>query len=272
MLTFYDISLAVARIVLPDMLVDGESTASATTSVSDSLNIIQQDEHFSKGIVWLNSGTYAGRVIPITTHFGNKVSWTTALAGAAGTGILFTVAPRVYPLTTIRSAIMQALWDTYVETENTSLTGDGETLEFTLPSGVFDVKRVRIQHATEETDKYYSNHWREKNGKIKFDYGFAPEDDYTIVLIHRDEHPVLSAYNTEVNHEIDTNWLKYQAAKYLLDYGMGKYGTQAEYRIEERMGFVMEALKNKKPRRSLDVQIVSAGMPGTSLGSTTRNP
>lgn len=272
MKTFYDLSLDVARIVIPDMLVDGEVTASATTSITDTENIVQQDEHFSKGILWINSGTYSGRVIPITTHFGNKVNWATALAGAPATGVLFTIAPRVYSLPVIRAKIMQALYDTYVEDEDDTLTGDGETLEFTLPTGVYDIKRVRIEHPTDATNFYYSSHWKPKNGKIKFDYGFAPEDNYKVVLIHAAQHDTLSSYNSEVNHEIDTNWLKLKAAEYLLDYGMGKYGGQKEYRIEERMNFVREKLVAKSPRRSIDVTIRSAGMPSVSLGNTTRNP
>lgn len=272
MKTFYDISLDVARIVMPDMLLDGEVTASTTTGITDTLNIVQQDEYYSKGIIWINSGTYAGRVFALTTNFGNKVNWTTALAGAPAAGVLFTIAPRVYTLPTLRAKIMQALWDTYIEDEEDTLIGDGTTLEFTLPTGVYDVKRVRIQHPTEAANFYYSAHWKVKDGKIKFDYGFSPEDDYKIVLVHAAQHAILSAYNSEVNHEIDTNWLKYQAAKYLLDYGMGRYGGQKEYRIEERMNFTLEALRSLSPRRSVDITIHSAGMPSTSLGATTRNP
>lgn len=272
MKTLYDISLEVAQIVMPDMLIDGEVTAATTTSITDTLNLVQSDERFSRGILWINSGTYSGRVIPITSHFGNKINWATALAGAPATGVLFTVAPRVYPFTTIRAKIMQALYDTYIEDEEDTLIGDGTTLEFNLPTGVYDVKRVRIEHPTDSKDNYYSSHWKPKNGKIKFDYGYAPEDDYKIILIHATQHGTLSAYNSELNHEIDHNWLKYQAAKYLLDWGMGKYGGQAEYRIEERMNFVMEALRNKSPRRSIDITIRSAGMPGTNLANTTRTP
>lgn len=272
MRTLYDLTLEVARIVIPDMLVDCEATAATTTSLTDTANLIQTDEKFNKGILWIHSGTYAGQVISISSHYGNKVNWATALAGAPATGTLFTIAPRVYPYTSIRAAIMRALYDTYVEAEDDTLVGDGETLEFTLPTGVFEVKKVRIQRATDATDFYYSAHWHVKNGKIKFDFGYAPEDDYEVVLIHKTQHDLLSTYDDRIDNEIDYNWLKYQAAKYLLDYGMGKYGSQSEYRIEERMNFVMDALRGKSPRNSIDVQIRSAGSRPHSIGNITQNP
>ena len=43
---------------------------------------------------------------------------------------------------------MQALDDTYVDDEDSTLDGDGVTLEFTLPAGVIDIKEVWIENQT----------------------------------------------------------------------------------------------------------------------------
>ena len=56
-------------------------------------------------------------------------------------------------------------------------------------------------------------------------------------------------YDDEIDQLINEDWLCHKAAFYLLDWGMGTYKAQAEYRIEERMNFVLESLKTLKPRK-----------------------
>ena len=248
MLTLADISLAVARIVTPDNLISGTATAGTTTSLTDTVNLTTPTAYFDKGILWMESGTNSGKILTVTGNPANKLNFAT-LADAIAIGDRYTVARPIYPLNQIKAAIMQALDETYIEGEDATLTGDGETLEFTLPTGVWDVIRVRIEHASYPEQCYISSHWKEQSGKIKFDYGYAPEDDYSIRLYFKDQHPALTAATTEIDSEIDTNWLKYKAAEYLLLWGMGVYKAATEYRIEERMNFVLARLQKLSPRR-----------------------
>lgn len=261
MLTLADISLSVARIVTPENITSGAATTGATTSLTDTVNLTQQNSYFDKGILWIRSGTHSGKVLLVTSHLSNKLSFAVlSPATAIAAGDLYAVARPIYPYEQIKSAIMQALDDTHVEGEDATLIGDGETLEFNLPSGVWDVKRVRIEHATEADDFSISTHWKEQSGKIKFDYGYAPDDDYLIRLYYRDQHPALTTYSSEIDSEINTNWLKYKAAEYLLLWGMGVYKGATEYRIEERINKVMMELKRLTPRRgSPDVIVHTAG-------------
>jgi len=133
---------------------------------------------------------------------------------------------------------------------------DVETLEFTLPDGVWDVIRVRCEHTGYPEDNYISSHFKEQSGKIKFDYGYAPEDGYVIRLYYRDQHAELTSATSEIDSEINTNWLKYKAAEHLLNWAMGIYKGAVEYRIEERMNLVLAALKGKLPRRGGPLVIV----------------
>jgi hypothetical protein len=248
MLTLADISLAVARIVTPENIVSGTATAGATTSLTDTVNLTTPTAYFDKGILWIQSGTNSGKVLTVTGNPSNKLNFA-AITDSIAAGDRYSVARPIYPYNQIVSAIHQALDETYVEGEDATLTGDGTTLEFTLPSGVWDIKKVRIEHASYPEENYFSAHWKEQGGKIKFDYGYAPDDDYSIRLYFRDQHPQLTAATSEIDAEIDTNWLKYKASEALLLWGMGVYKAAAEYRIEERMNLVLARLKTLSPRR-----------------------
>lgn len=249
MLTLADITLAVARIVNPENIVTGSATAGTTTSLTDTSNLTQDQAYFDKGTLWILSGTHAGKVLTVTGHNGNKLSFA-ALGSAISAGDRFAVLRAAYPWQQLKAAISTVLNDeaAYIDSENSALEGDGETLEFNLPSGVFSVKEVWIEDPSDNRNNYKAAHWKEKNGKLRFDFGYPPDDGWTIRIIYRDQHAELTTYSDEINSGIDTAWLKYAAAKALLDWGMGKYGAQAEYRIEERMGFVMEKLKYLRAR------------------------
>ena len=248
MLTLADISLAVARLVTPENIVSGTATAGTTTSLTDTVNLTQQTAYFDKGILWIQSGTNSGKVLHVTGNPANKLNFAT-LADAIAIGDRYAVARPIYPYNQIVSAIQQALDETYIEGEDATLTGDGTTLEFSLPTGVWDVKRVRIENATYPEDCYFSSHWKEQSGKIKFDYGYAPDDDFSIRLYFRDQHPALTAATSEIDSEIDTNWLKYKAAEILLNWGLGVYKGAVEYRIEERMNLVLARSRLLRARR-----------------------
>lgn len=258
MLTLSDITRQVARLVLPDMMMTGTATAGAATSLTDSNNMTQPDQWWDKGTVWLLSGTHQGKLATITGHRGNQITFAT-FTTSVGT-CRYAVARAIYPYERIKGAIMQALDDTHIDSEDATLEGDGETLEFTLPAGVYDVKEVWIENPNDATANFKSSHWKERNGILRFDYGYPPDDGWTIRVRYRDQHSELVDYDDEVDAVIDTDWLRFSAARYLLDWGMGVYKAQAEYRIEERMNLVLERLKTLTPRRDApDVMIRSAG-------------
>ncbi len=255
MLTLADLTLAVARIVTPENIISGTATAGTTSSLTDTVNITTPTAYFDKGILWIQSGANAGKVLALTGNPANKLNFATQ-ADAIAAGDRYAVARPVYPYNQIKAAIMQALDETYIEGEDATLTGDGETLEFTLPDGVWDVIRVRLEHTGYPEDNYISSHFKEQSGKIKFDYGYAPEDGYVIRLYYRDQHAELTSATSEIDSEINTNWLKYKAAEHLLNWAMGIYKGAVEYRIEERMNLVLAALKGKLPRRGGPLVIV----------------
>lgn len=186
-----------------------------------------------------------------------SASSTITTAGVAGPR--YTLVRGAYPWEQILHAMMSALDETYVEADDGTLEGDGETLEFTLPAGVSNIKRVEYERDGYE-DRLKCTHWHEVGGKLRFDYGHAPYDGDTIHIIYRTPHDEITAYSTEINDEINPEWLALATTRELLFWGAAIYKDDPEYMIEERMNKILAALKGKHPRREgVDVLIRTAG-------------
>lgn len=243
------IGLRAARLVTDVM--DGTATAGSGATLTDSANLIQPNAHWDRGTVFFLSGAGAGKAAVITGYAGNRLTFASLGANPIAAGDRYAVMRGAYPLAQILSAMTQALDVTHVTGVASALRGDGETLEFTLPAEVRDVKGVEFEDiAAANSGRKISSHWQETSaGKLRFDYGYAPEDGYAIHVYYRKPHDEISAYSTEINAEIDTNWLTHKTAENLLWWGLGIYGNSLEYRIEERMNRMITALKGKAARR-----------------------
>jgi hypothetical protein len=265
--TLLDVSLKVAREV--EEVIEGAATSGSITTLADTTLLANfPDDHFNKGILWIRSGTQANKILAITDFATTTGLCTFASLGGVNTiaaADRYAIARASYPWDQIVSAIERALASTWVTGLDSTLTGatggDGTTLEFTLPTGVYDVKRVELQDSSDATsEKRVSTHWREThNGKLRFDYGYSPYDGDTIHIYYRDQHPDLTAYTVTISNEINVEWLKWASAQELLWWGVSQYGSQVEYRIEERMNKVIAMLKGKTPRRSPDIILHSGG-------------
>jgi len=242
-------------------VVEGVATGGSTTTLADTVLLANYpSDHFNNGRLWIKSGAHAGEIYTVTdfTTTTGVVAFA-AVTGAIVTGVRYAIARNSYPWDQIVSAIERALASTRVTGLNSTLAGDGTTLEFTLPSGVYDVKRVEFEN-TGNSRKSISYHWKETHdGKLRFDYGYAPNDGETIHVYYRIAHAELTAYNVAISNEINVEWLKWAAAQELLWWGVSMYGAQVEYRIEERMNKVMQGLKGKSPKREIEFQIHNAG-------------
>lgn len=193
------------------------------------------------------------------TCTGLTAAPTSANTTAGVAGPRYAVIRGVYPWTQVLSAIQEALDMTHVTGVDSTLLGDGETINFTLPAGVYNLKIIRFTRDT--TSWLVSNHWREFGGQLRFDPYYAPVDGDTIDIVYRKPHDAITAYSTTINAEIDTDWLTYKTAENLLWWALGNYGSSAEYRIEERMNRVMAALKGKAARRDgPDIVLKTSGV------------
>ena len=261
MTTLLDISLKVAKEVMD--VIEGTATGGSTTTLADTALLASlPNDHFNNGRLWIKSGTHASEIYTVTdfTTTTGVVTFA-AVTGAIDAGVRYAIARNSYPWDQIVSAIQRALDSTWVTGIDSTLEGDGETLEFTLPTGVYDVKRVEFSDtAVTNGGRKNSTHWHETStGTLRFDYGYAPIDGYTIHVYYRDQHAELTDYSVVISNEINVEWLKWAAAQELLWWGVNMYGQQVEYRIEERMNKVITMLKGKTPRREPDFIIHTAG-------------
>lgn len=184
---------------------------------------------------------------------------TSANTTAGVAGPRYCVVRGAFPWEQLLACIQTALQETHVTGESESLTGDGATLEFTLPTDVYDIKRVEI----ENTGTGYqppSNHWEERPGKLLFGYGYAPASGNVIHIFYKKAHDEISAYSDVISNEINRDWLALSTARELLYWGAQQYGKKAEYMIEERLNKVLNTLKGKTARMDgPDVMIQSGG-------------
>lgn len=261
MTTLLDVSLKVAKEVMD--VIEGTATGGSTTTLADTVLLASfPNDHFNNGRLWIKSGTHAGEIYTVTDFTTTTgVATFASVTGAIAAGVRYAIARNNYPWDQIVSAIQRALDSTWVTGIDSTLEGDGETLEFTLPTGVYDVKRVELQDtAVANSERNNSTHYKETTtGKLRFDYGYAPRDGYTIHVYYRDQHAELTDYSVVISNEINVEWLKWAAAQELLWWGVSMYGQQVEYRIEERMNKVITMLKGKTPRREPDIIIRTAG-------------
>jgi hypothetical protein len=374
MTTLAELSLQIAKIVMPEHILNGTATDGSATYLKDIYGMTQQNGYFDRGILWIRSGTHSGKAVDVRRHALNKVTFdslgtvicvqqvetatvvgtigpagagnatvivtasgmtgspktlsvavanndtasqvatkirtamnadtditnfftvggsgaavslTTKVARANDTtlnisiangtctgltaaptsanttagvaGPRYSVSRNVYPYSQIKSAIMEALDETYIEDEDDSLTGDGETHEFPLPAGVSDIKRVEIENTSFTGYQPISTHWKERGGNLKFDYGYAPYEGASIHIFYRTSHSEPTDYDDTIDTEIDIKWLAYKAAEKLLLWAVGQYGENKEYRIEERLNIVISNLKGKFPRlEGPDIELTTA--------------
>lgn len=253
MTTLLDISLKVIKEVTD--VIEGTATSGSVTTLADTaLLALFPDDHFNKGMLYIKSGTHADKILTIT-DFATTTGVVTfaTLTGAIAAGVRYAITTNKFPWDQVVSAIQRALDQTWVTDLDSTLVGDGSTLEFTLPTGVSNISRVELYDGT---SKMVSSHCKETHdGKLRFDYGYAPRDGYFIYIYFRTKHAELTDYTVAINNEIDVDWLKWAAAQELLWWGISMYGSQIEYRIEERMNKVISMLKGKAPKRYPDIVI-----------------
>lgn len=251
-------------ITLSVPVLNTDTAAQMTTKIKAALNLSDITYYFDIGggstTITLTSKTAQSNAALLNVSLDNGTcsgitpAPTSANTTAGVAGPSYSVIRGAYPYRQIIQAINQALEETHITGDDDTLIGDGETLEFTLPNDVFDVKRVEYERYG-YNERFPSHHWRELGTVIRFDYGYAPVDADVIHLIYRKPHDILTSYSDTIDQEINAEWLKYAAAAKLLLWGASQYGKTPEYMIEERMNIVLLALKTKRARRDIDIVI-----------------
>jgi len=75
MTTLADITLGVIKIVNPENVVDGYATLGSNTYLKDIERLVQPNEYFNRGTLWIRSGAHAGKVALISGHIANQLNF-----------------------------------------------------------------------------------------------------------------------------------------------------------------------------------------------------
>jgi hypothetical protein len=245
MTTLARVTLSLARIITE--VLEGEATAGNATTLTDTLRMVQPNQYWDRGTLWVLSGTYAGRVLAVTAYAQSKLTFPAITPSTLVATDKYALGRAIYPWDRLVAAVNDALDEVRVIQEDTSLTGDGETVEFNVPVTVDTIRRVNFKDPQNPAYKPPSTHWKQWGSKLRFDYGYAPPDDWTIILGHETDHPTLALYNDEVNSEVNIEWLRWKAAEFALYWGAKTYGDDKGYNIEILMNRVREQQKGLYP-------------------------
>lgn len=213
MTTLVDAMLETARII--GAVRDGTATGGSTTTLVDT-QLNEASGYYKGGTIWILSGNNDG-TCDIVAGFGeNTVTLTSTLAQAIVSGVAYAIANSEYPKHRIKQAVLAQLRFAKTLKTNDALIVTVNTEEYSLPSGVSNVRRVEVATSTSVPYGYTQNRfWKEWNGKIVFDKGYAPTSTGNkIRLWYEGIHDEI-AESGEILTNIDMNWLKWSAAAYL---------------------------------------------------------
>ena len=185
MTTLAEATLLLAEHLAIDFSRGTAASGSATTLVDTARTT--RDALFDGGTIWITSGTHIGKSRDITSWDLPTFTFTfPTLTTAVAAGVTYAVAGSDYP----REKLIQALnlgilkLNGVIKLDET-LTVVPYQEEYTLPTGVTDIKRIEI--AQFATAPYYFSpnlYWEVVEGKIRFDPGAAPDQGYTMRIFH----------------------------------------------------------------------------------------
>ena len=266
-LTLADLALRVANEITD--VIRGTASAGSATSLTDTTTLKYSDGYFTGGTIFFLSGTHAGKYAVVTNFTQGIVTFAT-MGTSVGTA-RYAIIDRTFPINDILKSINAALQDDAAKVTGTdeTLTGDGSTVEFTLPTGISDVKEVEFVNTSANPDYVTKNfHWNERNGKLIFDpnpglisttgsylSAYAPPNGDTIRIIYRKPHDEVTTYSDVIDTELNETWLKLRAAEEALKWVIRTRGENPTQRYAEFLQDVRNSLQKTRAMRKIDVVV-----------------
>lgn len=216
--------LAVSRFSL--ITHSGAATGGSTITLVDNLRK-QISDQFNAGIIFFLTGTNAGKYTMVTDYDGTTGTFTFSTMAAVVSGVLYEACAlssgaNMYDIIT---AINQALFElgdipTLIDyDDDNTLISDTDAEEYTLPTGVQNVRKMWVAGATSSPYKWKNfTHFSENDGMLHIPYQYTGYlgDGYPLRLKYYAAHDTLDTYEDEVNPNVNKQWLTYAASVNLL--------------------------------------------------------
>lgn len=219
MATLYSATLDLAKIL-------GNVIESVTTGIGTTTTLVDAalprtpppDDAYNYGTLWFISGALAGKTAVVTDWTKTTGTYTFAAQTAApGSGIRYAYCDKDWPRDILRQAVNMALQTigsvTTQYTDATFITVQNQ-MAYTLPAGVYNVKRVEVATSlTEPYDYSICHNWTETPTQIIFHEGFQiVRDGYLIRLTYEPAPAELSEDDDVIDNRIHPDLLKWTAA------------------------------------------------------------
>ena len=212
MSTLYDALLETAQIC--GVTFAGKSTAAGTTTTLIDTTRYENDSYYLNGTLFIQSGTYINTSKRITGYANTTgtITFTPACAGAVPADVYYSVS------NANREALVQAInqallfMGEYTTLDETLTVTDNAT-EYTLPTGVSNVKRIETY--TTSSAPYGFNPittWREMGGKIYLPYELAYTAGLKLRIYYNKFHDHVHADTDTINDNYNLKRLAWTAA------------------------------------------------------------
>lgn len=199
----------------------GVATGGNTSCLTDSNNP-NGDGYYDGGTIWILTGNLAGKALVIDSYILKTFNFADQddNDGATDENVYaddqYAVINNAFPLPRLKEAINQLLVYFPTEKYDETLTVDVGNSEYTLPTGVRNIKKVEIATFLEAPYGYAAiPWWREINGKLEIQNGiFLDDEDHKIRLTY-------SGYHGEVDDDdpidprIPPEYLRYAGTVWL---------------------------------------------------------
>lgn len=206
-----EVMLDVARLM--GTVREGAATGGSTTTLIDT-SLDEPADYYTKGTLWMLTGSNSGLCAVIRTFAENTITINTTLTAAIIAGNEYAAATPEFPKHKLKQAVLSALKHNPILLTNNTLVVIANTKEYTLPTGVSDIRRVDVATEAGLPYSFIPNlSWREWNGKLIFDN--EPTQAGNIIrLWYEGQHGEIGESGS-VLPSVDMDWLKWSAVVYL---------------------------------------------------------
>jgi len=206
MTALWEVMLDVARLLTD---APGRIADSGTTTTLVDAAVMEQNDYYTGGALFITSGSAAGSVRRINSYKESTFTFD-ALATAIVSGAVYVVTPPLFTADILKNSVNSVLKDELIIANDTTFETVANQESYELPDGVFDIVRVEVADSLTAPYLYKKSYnWYEVNGYLYFDDGYEPASDgFKIRLWYRTPHGEL-AESGDLSDYVDLERIKW---------------------------------------------------------------